>query len=115
MMCGKSVDKSTATYINGVQLKNDAKKIHNVLRMENQSDNNGKKVEYLESAIRNLEAENMALKTRQDELQKSFIRLRKNVIIANRYRIEEAVGTKALERAYGKSQLEKMRKAEDYP
>jgi integrase len=34
MMCGKAVDKSIATYINGVQLKNDAKKVHNVLRME---------------------------------------------------------------------------------
>jgi integrase len=34
MMCGKAVDKSIATYINGIQLKNDAKKVHNVLRME---------------------------------------------------------------------------------
>jgi hypothetical protein len=83
--------------------------------MESQSNNNDRKVEDLEIAVRNLEAENMALKTRQDELQKSFIRLRKDVIIANRYKIEEAVGTKALERAYGKEQLEKMRNAEDYP
>jgi integrase len=115
MMCGKAVDKSIATYINGVQLKNDAKKVHNVLTMENQSNGNDKKVESLETALRSLEAENIALKTRQDELQKRFVNLKKMVIIANRMQLEEAIGTTALERAFGKKQLEKMRKAEDYP
>jgi integrase len=79
MMCGKAVDKSIATYINGVQLKNDAKKIHNVLKMENQSNGNDKRVENLECAIRNLENENMALKTRQDELQKQHIIMKKSI------------------------------------
>jgi integrase len=34
LMCGKSVDPSIATYINGVSLKHDAEKVFNVLRME---------------------------------------------------------------------------------
>jgi hypothetical protein len=72
-------------------------------------------VESLESAVRSLEAENISLKTRQDELQKRFVELKRNVIIANRYQLEQAIGTTALERAFGKKQLEKMRKGEDYP
>lgn len=115
LMCGKAVDKSISCYINGVQLKNDAKKIHNVLRMENQSNGNERRVEDVENALKHLEAENMALKTRQDELQKNFIQLNKARIIAGRYKIEEVVGTKTLERALGKERLEKLRKADDYP
>jgi integrase len=115
LMCGKAVDKSIATYINGVQLKNDAKKVHNVLKMEGKSKDDGRRIENLESAIKHVEAENMTLKTRQDELQKRFMQLKKDVITANRQKIEEAVGTEVLERALGKQRLEKMRRADDYP
>lgn len=34
LMCGKSVDKSISTYINGLSLRRDAQKVFNVLRME---------------------------------------------------------------------------------
>jgi len=60
MMCGKAVDKSIATYINGVQLKNDAMKVHNVLKMDN-SNGNGK-VSKLEERLLVLEKENSELK-----------------------------------------------------
>jgi predicted RNase H-like nuclease (RuvC/YqgF family) len=71
MMCGKSVDKSIATYINGVQLKNDAMKVHNVLKMEVSNGNNGK-VTRLEETVNALERENMTFKTRIDLLQKNL-------------------------------------------
>jgi len=60
MMCGKAVDKSIATYINGLQLKNDAMKVHNVLKMEI-SNGNGK-VTKLEESVLALEKENAELK-----------------------------------------------------
>jgi hypothetical protein len=60
MMCGKAVDKSIATYINGVQLKNDAIKVHNVLRMDNLNGNG--KVSKLEERLLILEKENAELK-----------------------------------------------------
>jgi hypothetical protein len=60
LMCGKSVDKSIATYINGVQLKNDAMKVHNVLKMD-YSNGNGK-VSKLEERLVILEKENVELK-----------------------------------------------------
>jgi integrase len=71
MMCGKAVDKSIATYINGVQLKNDAMKVHNVLKMEVSNGNNGK-VTRLEETVNALERENMTFKTRIDLLQKNL-------------------------------------------
>jgi predicted RNase H-like nuclease (RuvC/YqgF family) len=70
MMCGKSVDKSISTYINGIQLKNDAIKVYNVLKME-VSNGNGK-VTRLEETVNALERENMTFKTRIDLLQKTF-------------------------------------------
>jgi integrase len=71
MMCGKAVDKSIATYINGIQLKNDAMKVHNVLKMEVSNGNNGK-VTRLEETVNALERENMTFKTRIDLLQKNL-------------------------------------------
>lgn len=73
MMCGKAVDKSIATYINGVQLKNDAMKVHNVLRMEVvNGTNNHRKIEQLEQTLVSVERENKELKTRVEVLQKNF-------------------------------------------
>ena len=60
MMVGKSVDKSISTYINGIQLKNDAIKVHNVLKME-VSNGNGR-VSKLEERLLILEKENSELK-----------------------------------------------------
>jgi predicted nucleic acid-binding Zn-ribbon protein len=71
MMCGKAVEKSVATYINGAQLKNDAMKVHNVLKMEVSNGNNGK-VTRLEETVNALERENMTFKTRIELLQKNF-------------------------------------------
>jgi len=70
MMCGKSVEKSIAAYINGVQLKNDATKVYNVLKME-VSNGNGK-VTRLEETVNALERENMTFKTRIDLMQKNL-------------------------------------------
>jgi integrase len=70
LQCGKAVDKSIATYINGVQLMNDAKKVHNVLKME--STNGNGKVTRLEETILTLEKENTQLKNRIEVLQKHF-------------------------------------------
>jgi integrase len=73
MMCGKAVDKSIATYINGIQLKNDAMKVHNVLKMEFiNGTNNHSKIEQLEQTLVSLEKENKELKTRIEVLQKNF-------------------------------------------
>ena len=70
MMCGKAVDKSIATYINGVALKNDAIKVSNVLKMEI-SNGNGKVVK-LETLVIELERENKVLKDRIEVLQQHF-------------------------------------------
>lgn len=69
MMVGKAVDKSIATYINGVNLTKDAIKISNVLRMEKPESN--QKNENLLEAIIFLEKENKVLRTRLDVLQKT--------------------------------------------
>jgi integrase len=116
MMCGKAVDKSIATYINGVQLRNDAKKIHVVFAMENQSRGNEQRVDNLENALRNVENENMALKTRQDQLQKQCMVMKKAITLMNRTIWEKAVGKKhveLLEREWLKQHPE-QKEAEDY-
>lgn len=70
-MVGKSVDKSIATYINGVSLRTDAKKILNVLRMELPKENVGMPtvVEALDLVLRVLRK--MALKEIEMEQQTS--------------------------------------------
>ena len=80
LQCGKAVDKSISCYINGVQLKNDATKIHNVLRMEivNGINNHGK-IEQLENALKQVENENMAFRTRIDQMAKDFHNLKETV------------------------------------
>jgi hypothetical protein len=87
MMCGKAVDKSIATYINGVQLKNDAMKVHNVLKMEVSNGNNGK-VTRLEETVNALERENMTFKTRIDLLQKTS-QQQQDAIESQNQKIEE--------------------------
>jgi len=80
MMCGKAVDKSIAAYINGVQLKNDAKKVHDVLKMEIvNGTNNHTKIEQLENALKQVESENMAFRTRIDQMARDFHSLKETV------------------------------------
>jgi integrase len=80
MMCGKAVDKSIATYINGVQLKNDAKKVNDVLKMEFvNATNNQTKIEQLENALNQVETENLNFKTRIDMMQKNIQALQETV------------------------------------
>lgn len=80
MMCGKAVDKSIATYINGIQLKNDAMKVHNVLKMEFiNGTNNHTKIEQLENALKQVESENLTFKTRVDLMQKDVQNLKKSM------------------------------------
>jgi integrase len=80
LMCGKSVDKSIATYINGVQLKKDAMKVHEVLKMEyvNGTDDSTK-IEQLENALRQVESENATFKTRVDQMQKNIQSLQESM------------------------------------
>jgi integrase len=78
MLVGKAVDKSISTYINGVQLKNDAIKVYSVLKMEI-SKSNDAKVTQLEETVNSLEKENMVFKTRLDLLQKQFEKLNTTV------------------------------------
>lgn len=71
LMVGKAVDKSIATYINGVSLRKDARKILNVLRME-QPKTNGRMTtitEALDLVLRVLRK--MALKEIEMEQQAS--------------------------------------------
>jgi hypothetical protein len=71
LMVGKSVDKSIATYINGVSLRKDAKKILSVLRMEPPKANVGMPtvVEALDLVLRVLRK--MALKELEVEQKAS--------------------------------------------
>lgn len=80
MMCGKAVDKSIAAYINGVKLKGDAMKVHDVLKMEvvNGMNNHGR-IEQLENALKQVESENLTFKTRIDLLQKDVQSLKKSM------------------------------------
>lgn len=67
MLCGKSVSPDIATYVNGVQLKQDFSKINKVLRLFPEVTN--AKTEDLKQAIIALEKENKTLKTRIEVLQ----------------------------------------------
>ena len=51
MMVGKAVDKSIATYINGVSLTKDAKKMSNVLRMRQTPQVTAKGEQYIEAML----------------------------------------------------------------
>lgn len=79
MMCGKAVDKGISTYINGLALKNDAIKIHNVLKMEPVDQYNYEKIGQLESALKQVESENATFKTRIDQMQKSIQTLQESM------------------------------------
>jgi hypothetical protein len=79
MMCGKAVDKGISTYINGLALKNDAIKIHNVLKMELVDQNNYEKIGQLESALKQVESENAIFKTRVDQMQKNIQTLQESM------------------------------------
>jgi hypothetical protein len=51
LMCGKAVERSIETYINNVQLKEDFKKVSNVLRLRKIGNSNGR-IEDLEEVMK---------------------------------------------------------------
>lgn len=70
MLCGKSVSPDIATYINGVQLKDDFEKINKVLRLFPETTPQASdRIKQLEEALTALEKENKILRTRIENLQ----------------------------------------------
>jgi integrase len=79
-MCGKSVPYSDDTYIHEVELKNDFLKIAEVLRLFPKTIPQAtEKIENLENALKQVETENTAFKTRIDLLQKEVQILKESV------------------------------------
>jgi integrase len=80
LMCGKAIPASDDTYIHDAELKNDFIKISEVLRLFPKTIPQAEdKIMQMETAIGQLENENMAFKTRIDLLQKDFQKLKKTV------------------------------------
>lgn len=79
MLVGKSVSPDIATYISGVQLKNDFPKLSNVLRLFPKNGNSNGKIEDLENALKQVESENAIFKTRIDQMQKDIQTLNKSM------------------------------------
>lgn len=72
-MCGKAIPASDDTYVHDAELKNDFIKISEVLRLFPKTIPQAEdKIKNLETAIGQLENENIAFKTRIDMLQKNF-------------------------------------------
>jgi ribosome recycling factor len=77
MLVGKSVPKDIETYINGIQLKEDFVKLHNVLRLKPEEATQQSRD--LKEALRHVEEENTVFKTRVDELQKHVVDIKKRL------------------------------------
>lgn len=71
MLVGKSVPKDIETYINGIQLKEDFVKLHDVLRLKPAEAS--QQSEDLKEALKQVESENAAFKIRIDELQRHVV------------------------------------------
>ena len=70
MFCGKAVSKDIATYVNGVQLKDDFVKVSKVLRLFPETTlHNANKMKQLEDTILQQEKEIISLKTRLEVMQ----------------------------------------------
>lgn len=78
MLVGRSIPKDIETYINGIQLKEDFEKLHNVLRLSRDQDDHG--TEDLKKALMRVEEENAIFKTRIDELQKHVADIKQRVV-----------------------------------
>lgn len=71
-LTGKSIPKDIATYIEGLDLKKDFLKLHDVLRLKRtKREINGieEEIGILKEALNSVERENMVFKTRVDNLQ----------------------------------------------
>jgi len=80
LMCGKSIPTSDDTYVHDAELITDFKKISEVLRLFPKTiPQAGNKIKNLENALRQVEEENMAFKTRLDLMQKDFQKLQGSV------------------------------------
>jgi integrase len=80
LMCGKSVPASDDAYIHNVELTNDFQKISEVLRLFPKTTPQAtEQLKSLETAVTQLETENMAFKTRIDLLQKDFQKLKESL------------------------------------
>jgi len=80
LMCGKAIPASDDTYVHDAELKNDFTKISEVLRLFLKViPQTIDQIKDLENALRQVENENMGLKTRIDLLQKDFQRLDETV------------------------------------
>ena len=80
LMCGKSIPASDDTYVHDAELKNDFKKISEVLRLFSKSTPQTEdELKNLKDALRHVEKENTVFKTRLDLMQKDFQNLRKSV------------------------------------
>jgi len=80
LMCGKAIPASDDTYVHDAELKNDFMKISETLRLFPKTIPQAEdKIKNLETAIGQLENENIAFKTRIDLLQKDFQQLKGTV------------------------------------
>lgn len=78
ILVGKSVPADIMTYISGLNLKEDFLKLSNVLKLKPNGNGNGK-VRDLENAVKQIESENLAFKTRIDLMQKEIQTLKKSM------------------------------------
>jgi len=80
MFVGKSIPMSDATYLQGTEIRNDFIKLNKVLRLFPETTPQAtEKLEGLETAVKQLETENLGFKTRIDLLQKDVQTLKKNM------------------------------------
>ena len=80
MLVGKSIPASDDTYVHDAELKNDFLKISEVLRLLPKTIPQGiEQIQNLENAVKQIESENMAFKTRIDLLQKEVQTLKKSI------------------------------------
>lgn len=80
LMCGKSIPASDDTYVHDAELKNDFSKISEVLRLFPKTIPQAiDQIKDLKNALRQVESENMAFKTRIDQMQKEVRTLKESV------------------------------------
>jgi integrase len=80
LMCGKAIPASDDTYVHDAELKNDFTKISEVLRLFLKVIPQAiDQIKDLENALRQVESENMAFKTRIDQMQKEVHTLKESV------------------------------------
>lgn len=80
LMCGKAIPASDDTYVHDAELKNDFLKVSEVLRLFPKTMPQAiDQIQNLENALRQVENENLAFKTRVDQMQKEVQTLKESV------------------------------------